>query len=142
MIWTPMTAEAHNNIEIARRGYEHAVATGDVLEEIIAADFVWDMSKFAGWLEEPLYHGADGARRFLTEWVSAFEDWRLEIEELHAAGEDKVVGIVRQHARSKTTGAPADMRFAQVFTFRDGLQTRMEMYADPDEALKATGLAP
>jgi hypothetical protein len=33
------------------------------------------------------------------------------------------------------------MRFAQVFTLRDGLETRMEMYADPTEALKAVGLA-
>ena len=33
------------------------------------------------------------------------------------------------------------MVYAQVFTVRDGMQTRMEMYADPDEALKAVGLA-
>jgi hypothetical protein len=32
------------------------------------------------------------------------------------------------------------MLYAQVFTIRDGKQTRMEMYADPDEALKAVGL--
>jgi ketosteroid isomerase-like protein len=42
--------------------------------------------------------------------------------------------------RSKTTGLPVDMSFAQVFTVRDGKQTRMEMYADPAEALKAVGL--
>ena len=35
---------------------------------------------------------------------------------------------------------PVDMLLAQVFTLRDGLQTRMEMYADPAEALKAVGL--
>jgi hypothetical protein len=34
-----------------------------------------------------------------------------------------------------------DMYFAQVFTVREGKQMRMEMYADPDEALKAVGLA-
>jgi hypothetical protein len=33
------------------------------------------------------------------------------------------------------------MRFAQVFTMRDGKQVRMEMYDDPNEALKAVGLS-
>jgi len=32
------------------------------------------------------------------------------------------------------------MRFAMVFTVRDGLETRMEMYADPAEAFAATGV--
>jgi len=32
------------------------------------------------------------------------------------------------------------MSFAQVFTIRNGQQTRMEIYADLDEALKAVGL--
>jgi hypothetical protein len=32
------------------------------------------------------------------------------------------------------------MRLAMVFTLRDGLQTRIEMYADPSAALKAVGL--
>jgi ketosteroid isomerase-like protein len=33
------------------------------------------------------------------------------------------------------------MSFAQVWTVRDGKQVRMQMYADPGEALEATGLA-
>ena len=32
------------------------------------------------------------------------------------------------------------MHFAQVWTLRDGEQLRMEMYADPQEALDAVGL--
>jgi len=33
------------------------------------------------------------------------------------------------------------MTFAQVLTFRHGKQVRMQMYADPSEALEAVGLA-
>jgi ketosteroid isomerase-like protein len=36
---------------------------------------------------------------------------------------------------------PVDMSFVQVWTLRDGKQTRMEMFSDRDEALKAVGLA-
>jgi ketosteroid isomerase-like protein len=32
------------------------------------------------------------------------------------------------------------MRVGQVWTFRDGLLARMEIYADRDEALEAAGL--
>ena len=34
------------------------------------------------------------------------------------------------------------MRFAQVWTFRDGQAIRMQMYANPDQALEAVGLEP
>jgi ketosteroid isomerase-like protein len=50
------------------------------------------------------------------------------------------VAIVRQSGRSKTTGLPVDMRFAQLWTLSDGKQTRMRMYADPEAALGAAGL--
>ena len=59
---------------------------------------------------------------------------------IHDAGGDRVVGIVEQRGRARFTGLPVNMRFGQVFTLRDGKQVRMEMYADPDEALKAAGL--
>ena len=132
---------SQQNVEIVRRGYAHRQVTGDFLEEVIAPDFVWDMSKFRGWPEQQLYEGIEEARRFIREWTAAFDDWAIEIDALHDAGTDRVVGIMRQRGRSKTTGLPVDMLYAQVFTIRDGKQTRMEMYSDPDEALKAVGLA-
>jgi ketosteroid isomerase-like protein len=68
-------------------------------------------------------------------------DWAIEVVDIHDAGDDRVVGVVDQRGRSKSTGLPVDMRYAQVFTIRDGKHVRMEMYDDPDEALKAVGLA-
>jgi ketosteroid isomerase-like protein len=130
---------SRENVEISQRGYAHFVATGDFLEEIIASDFVWDMSHFRGWPEQPTYEGIEGARTFMRDWLEAWDDWEVEVEAFHAAG-DKVVGIVHQHGRSKTTGLPVDMVFGQVWTIRNGKQARMEMYADPAEALEAAGL--
>jgi len=132
---------SQENVEIVRRGYAHRQASGDFLEEIIAPDFAWDMSTFRGWPEQQVYQGIEEARRFIREWTVAFDGWEIEVEALHDAGADRVVGIVRQRGCSKTTGLPVDMLYAQVFTIRDGKQTRMEMYSDPDEALQAVGLA-
>ena len=132
-----MSAE---NVDIIRRGYEYFIATGEPRENSMAPEFVWDMSTFRGWPERKTYEGVEGTTEFIADWTAAWEDWRLEVEDLLDAG-DEVVAIVRQSGRSKTTGLPVDMRFAQLWTLSDGKQTRMRMYADPEEALRAAGLA-
>ncbi len=130
---------SQENVEAVRRGYEHFSATGDFLEANFDPDFVWDMSTFP-WPERQTYPGIEGAREFLAAWLDAWEEWRIELEQLLDAGDD-VVAIVRQRGRSKATGLPVDMHFAQLWTLRDGKQIRMRMYADPDAALRAAGLA-
>ena len=133
-----MSAE---NVERVRRGYEHFIQTREPLGENMSPDFVWDMSTFHGWPEKQTYAGADGVREFIADWTDAWDEWRLELVELKDAG-DEVVAIMHQSGRSKTTGLEVDMDFAQVWSFEAGLQTRMRMYADPQEALTATGLDP
>ena len=135
-----MVAEmSGENVEIVRRGYAHLAATGDMLPEIFAPDFVWDMSKFESWPEQQLYEGIDGARKFLQDWTEPWDDWQLEALAFHDAG-DKVVAILHQSGRSKATGLVVDMDFGMVWTIRGSKQARMEMYADPAQALAAAGL--
>jgi len=134
-------AMSQEDLEEVRRGYDLFAETGKFAAELATDAFVWDMSHFAGWPEQQLYVGVDGAQSFLDEWVAAWDDWQLDLESLHDAGE-KIVAVMRQRGRSKATGMPVDMSFAQVWTMRDGKRSRMEMYSDPDEALRAVGLAP
>jgi ketosteroid isomerase-like protein len=131
---------SQENVEIVRVGYERFAATGEFVADLATDDFVWDMSNFHGWPEQQVYEGVDGTGAFLSEWMDAWEDWELELEALHDAG-DRVVALVHQRGRSKEGGMPVEMSFAQVFTFRDGKQARMEMYSDRNEALEAAGLA-
>jgi len=123
-------------MEIIRRGYEHFVATGEIHGH---ADLVWDVSNL-GWPDQQIYRGPVGAMQFNAEWADAWDDWELEPEDFIEAGE-RVVVIVNQRGRSKATGVPVDMRFAQVWTLRDGWAIRMQMYASVEEALDAVGLS-
>src|SRR5262249_36037449 len=132
-------AMSEENIEIVREGYERFAATGEPAADLATDDFVWDMSNFHDWPERQVYEGVDGVRAFLTAWLEAWEGWQLELESLHDAG-DRVVALVRQSGTSKAAGMPVEMSFAQVWTLRDGKQSRMEMYSDQDEALRAAGL--
>jgi ketosteroid isomerase-like protein len=97
------------------------------------------MSKL-GWPGQQIYSGPEGANQFLTEWADAWDDWELEVEDCVDAGE-RVVVIVNQRGRSKVTRIPVDMRFAQVWSLRDGQAVSMQMYASVEEALEAAGLS-
>jgi ketosteroid isomerase-like protein len=130
---------SHENVEIARQGYEHFLASGDLLEEIFTPDYVLDMSTFRGWPERQHYHGVEGFRAFLADWLEPWDDFELEVEEYHDAG-DKVVTVLRQRGSSRAGGVSVDMHFAHVITFRDGKQARIQMYANRDEAFEAAGL--
>ena len=131
---------SQENLDVILRGITYFREHDDFLDEDIAPDFVWDMSTFAGWPEKQVYEGLDGAREFMRIWREAWEDWEIELVEIHDAG-DQVVAVMRQRARSKSTGLEVDMELAQVFTFEDGAQTRMQMYATAAEGLKAAGLS-
>ena len=131
---------SQENVEIVREAYERFVATGELVEELATDDFVWDMANYHGWPEQQVYEGADGARGFLDAWMGAWDDWELEVEALLDAG-DKVLALIHQRGTSKAAGMPVEMSLAQVFTLRDGKQTRIELYSDRDEAFAATGLS-
>jgi ketosteroid isomerase-like protein len=128
-----------SNIEVVRRGYEHFLETGKVSSHLMAPGFVWDMSAFRGWPDQSHYEGAEGAERFMAEWLSAWQDWSLVAESFHDAG-DEVVAVMNQRGRARSSGLEVSQRFAQVWTVRDGVITRMQMYADPAEAFEAVGL--
>jgi ketosteroid isomerase-like protein len=132
---------SRENVEIVARGYADFAATRDFAEERTDPDFVWDMSTFSGWPEKKTYEGTDGAREFLATWTEPFDEWKLEVEELIDAGEEEVIGVLRQRGTSKSTGLEVDMQFAMLWTIRDGRYIRMRMYADPDEAKRAAGLS-
>jgi len=130
---------SQRNVEIVQSAYEYVQATGRVHAQLVAADFVWDMSKFTGWPERQLYEGIVGAQSFIDDWSAAWDGWQMTFEAFYDAGA-QIVAVVRQHGRAKATGMTVDMLFAQVWTIRDGMLTRMEMYADPVAALHAVGL--
>jgi ketosteroid isomerase-like protein len=138
--WGILLRVSQENVEIVGRGYAHFSATGEPLAEIVAADFVWDMSTFEGWVGlHERYEGIDGMREFLAEWIEPFDDWEIDVEALHDAGE-QVLAVCRQRGRARVSGVPVEMRFAQVFTVRDGMQVLMQMYADPADAFRAVGI--
>jgi hypothetical protein len=86
---------SQENVETARRGYEHFIATGDVLAEVFDPEFILDMSKFRDWPERREYHGVQGLREFLHDWLEPWDEYEFQLQELREVG-DKVVAAMAQ----------------------------------------------
>jgi ketosteroid isomerase-like protein len=130
---------SQENVDRLRAAYDYTARTGEMQRELLHHEFVWDMTTFRNAILPGTYEGVDGANSFLAEWLESFESWTIDIEEIFDFGE-RVVAVVRQRGQTRQGTPEVEMRFAMLWTFRDGLAVRMEMYADPNEALEAAGL--
>lgn len=97
---------------------------------VIRADFP-DAGAYAGREQIGAY-----MRNFLATWTDAV----IEAEEIRGAG-DRVAVAVHQEATGSGSGLSIDMRYWQVWTFRDGAVIRIESIrrrSEVDEALGPT----
>ena len=70
----------------------------------------------------------------------AWESYRLEPEEVRQVDEDRVLALVREVARGRSSGVEVESRWGYVLTVRDGQIVRVEAYRDADRALQAVNL--
>jgi ketosteroid isomerase-like protein len=83
------------------------------------------------------YRGYDGVRRFWTQFLSAWDEYGVHVEELIDAG-DQVVAVLRLSGR--TNELEVDEARSSLITLRDGRIVRIEPFASKAEALEAVGL--
>jgi ketosteroid isomerase-like protein len=72
----------------------------------------------------------------MTEW----EDFAVEVEDLIAAADGRVVMLVHLTGRGRGSGVPLDFREANIFTIRGGRIVSVREYFDRERALEAVGL--
>jgi ketosteroid isomerase-like protein len=75
----------------------------------------------------------------MRNWLEPFDGWEIEAERYIDAG-DKVVVFLNQRGTARASGAAVDMRFGQLWSFKEGLVVRVQLFANPDEALAAAGI--
>jgi ketosteroid isomerase-like protein len=131
---------SQKNLEIVRQGF-HAFNGRDF--DAMLADYAEDVEYrliggFAD-LMEPELRGRAAVRAFLADWVENVGG-QGEMEAVLEV-EDRVVVIIHSEGAGSTSGAPATMRWAQVYSFRDGQISAVDNYYNPNEALEAVGLS-
>jgi len=106
---------SRENVEIVKRVVENFIAT-DRLTDEVAADFIWDMSTFRGWPDQPAFHGFDGFTAFIDAWREPYDDWSMAIEQLLDGGGDRVVGVLAQRGRLRGSDTDVALRYGVVYT--------------------------
>jgi ketosteroid isomerase-like protein len=87
-----------------------------------------------------LYHGREEVRNYFEGLWEVSSTAEVEPVELRYH-EDRVWVRAKVWAQGRASGVEAGMTFAHVFTIVGGRISRIEVYADPAEALKAVGLS-
>jgi ketosteroid isomerase-like protein len=129
--------QADQRVELLRSFYERWSA-GDYVE---AATLLFDPEvELVQPPELPggggTYHGYEGLRRALDEWLEAEDYIHAQAERFVTQG-DTVIARVRLRSRGRHTGMELDRRIGHVFLFRGDRAVRWEVYWSPDEALVA-----
>jgi ketosteroid isomerase-like protein len=133
---------AEGDLEAARvdvqegLGYYNRRELGPLFD-LFDAEIEWLPPAFA---IEGRRRGHAEVRELLDSWLEEWEELRLEVEELHVAG-DQVVLVVHQRGRGRASGVEIENRVAFLWRICDRRVCRFEVYPRPAEALSAVGLA-
>jgi ketosteroid isomerase-like protein len=101
-------------------------------------DFEWLVPGFPG---TEATRGPEATLDFFRDWIDQWEDLQVDWE-LEQASPNTVFAVVDMRGHGRASGVPVELRFAQIWTFRDGVPVRMVFYNDIDEGRSAAGLAP
>jgi ketosteroid isomerase-like protein len=83
--------------------------------------------------------GTDSFLEWVARWDQAWESWRVEDLEVHAAGEDQAIALFTMVAKGRGSGVELTRADALVASFRDGKAVKLGYYNDQAQALEAAG---
>jgi ketosteroid isomerase-like protein len=103
--------------------------------EAYATDVEWSLENYP-WPDTPVYRGHDGVRSFFRTWLRDFDRYETKALDPLDLG-DEVLITVYDRAQGKGSGVPIERYHAQVWTFRDDLVVRVEVWDRREAALAA-----
>jgi ketosteroid isomerase-like protein len=130
------------NVEIVRRALD-AFSRSDraSIEPLLHPDVEW-RTVLGPLLGVETVSGRDAVLRMGFEQIpEAFEDRRVEVEELRDLGEGRVLLVARYLGRGKGSGIELDERISSIHRLRDGMILSVRDYPSRREALEAAGLS-
>jgi ketosteroid isomerase-like protein len=128
------------NVEIVRSAYSALAEQGT--EALLAfIDPQFETTTPPSLAAEPdTFRGHDGLRRYFDSFDDAMEAVHFEGREFTAVGDQVLVDTVL-HARGRTTGIETEQHLFLVWTLREDLLTRVEVFAERGQALEASELS-
>jgi ketosteroid isomerase-like protein len=119
------------------RAFADAITARDLEAALEVCHPEIEFSSLMAQLDARPYSGHSGIRRYFREIDLTWEEWRVEVEDLLAAPDGRVVIVMSTHMRGKESGVPFTQRVANVWEFEDEKLLRATLYRDPDKAVEA-----
>jgi ketosteroid isomerase-like protein len=120
------------------KGDEIVESISELLRHTAHPDFVTVMTSESITQE---YSGVEGFEEAWTDWLSPYEDFRIELEDVSQL-DDKVVFLVRQIALTHRSAVEVVTPSAAVWWLEDGQIRKAAFYLDRQAGLKAAGIEP
>jgi ketosteroid isomerase-like protein len=80
------------------------------------------------------FHGHDGFLTWITQWLDAWENYKLDLLGIEPVGERHVIAWARQTATGKGSGVPVDMEVTFMVELRDEKIAALHLYPAAEEA--------
>ena len=131
-----LSAEAliRQNIDAIKSGYD-SVGQGNfdgILDLIDPEVVVRDRPESP---DPRIYHGHEGVREALAASDESFVDFELEPEDFIGEG-DYVIVVLTMRGTGRGSGAKVEDRIAHQWKVRDGKAVEVQVYSDPDDAVR------
>jgi hypothetical protein len=127
--------------QLSASALEHFAATDEILLDVMAAGFVWDMSTFEGWPDEPEFTGADGLRSSSPFGVSRGTTGACSWTRSTTAATIACSRLLHQSGKPHGSDSTVYLDYGMVCTLEDGRIRRIQTYATLHEAREAAGLS-
>jgi ketosteroid isomerase-like protein len=117
------------------RSWLEAGTSGDLERTLsfLGPDPVWDMSPMG----MAVFEGRAAIRGFYKDWMGAYEDYRIEAEEIHDLGNGVTFCVVLQQGRPMGSRGMVQLRYGTCAAWVDGKAVRVWNYPDIDECRAA-----
>jgi ketosteroid isomerase-like protein len=132
---------SNENVEILRPIYDEwgkgRFEAGQELyePEITVETFMPDAA------ETVTMNGIGEFQRFVRDWLTQWDEYRVTGERFQAVGPDRVLVSGRQIATGHNSGVEVESPAFAIWTFRQGKVIRLSLHYDRDEALEVAGVS-
>jgi ketosteroid isomerase-like protein len=88
-------------------------------------------------LDGTVYTGHDGLRRWLTDMTEDWDEFQIDVHDVRALDDGRVLVLARFQARGSTSGVRVDWPAAWICRMTEGKVAHVQFYADAEAALAA-----
>ena len=128
---------SQENVDAVLRAFEaFRRRDNEALFALYDPEIEWNMEGYLHWPGKQSYRGVEGVQEFFRDWLQDFDEYTSDALDPLDLG-DRVVVTVNDRARGKGSGVSIERYHAQVWTLRDGLVLRIEVFDSREAALAA-----